>query len=98
MFPVGPQLEFIVIVGVVLLGMAMGLVAGTVFALALGLRVQGLLKDALLGALGFAIALIVSMLARYGNRLDVAFFLALLFPLIRQFSRLRQQDSSSQRQ
>jgi hypothetical protein len=97
MFPVGPQVEIIVIIEVVLLGMAMGLVAGTVFALAFGLRVHGLLKDALLGAVGFIAAEVVFTLVNYGNRLEVAFFLALLFPLIRQFSRLRQQDSSSQR-
>jgi hypothetical protein len=97
MFPVGPQVEIIVVIEVVLLGMAMGLVAGTVFALALGPRVRGLLKDALLGAVGFIAAEVMFTIVNYGNRLEVAFFLALLFPLIRQFSRFRHQDSSSQR-
>lgn len=68
-----------------LLGMAMGLVAGIVFALALGLRVEGLLKDALLGALGLLTGLVA---VHYVKTLEPAFLLTLVFPLMRQFSRL----------
>ena len=84
MFPVGPVGIYLAAVAV--LGMVLGLVAGTVFALALGLRVQGLLKDALLGSLGLLTGLVV---VHYVKTLEPAYLLALIFPLMRQFSRLR---------
>jgi hypothetical protein len=74
------------IVAVVVLGMALGLVAGIVFALALGLRVQGLLTDALLGSLGLLTGLVV---VHYLKTLEPALLLALIFPLMHQFARLR---------
>ena len=84
MFPVGPLGVYLV--GIVALGMALGLVAGAVFALALGLRVQGLLTDALLGSLGLITGFVV---VHYVKTLEPAFLLALIFPLMRQFARLR---------
>lgn len=95
MFPVGSQVAIFGVIGVVLLGMAMGLAAGAVFSLALGLRVSGLLKDALLGAAGFVVAQLVFARVNDPDSTEVAFFLTLLFPLIRQLWRLRQQDSAS---
>lgn len=73
------------IVAVAVLGLPLGLVAGVVFALALGLRVQGLLTDALLGSLGLLTGLVV---VHYLKSLEPAYLLALLFPLMHQFARL----------
>jgi len=87
MFPVAPQIAILNIVGIVVLGMALGLVAGVVFSLALGLRIQGLLKDALLGSLGLVTGMLV---AHYVKTLEPALLLTLLFPLMRQFSRLKE--------
>jgi len=87
MFPVAPQIVILNIVGIVVLGMALGLVAGVVFSLALGLRIQGLLKDALLGSLGLVTGMLV---AHYVKTLEPALLLTLLFPLMRQFSRLKE--------
>jgi len=85
MSSVGPLGVYIVAVAA--LGMALGLVAGAVFALALGLRVEGLLKDALLGALGLLTGLLA---VHYVKTLEPALLLTLVFPLMHQFSRFRE--------
>ena len=78
----------------VVVGMLIGVVSGPLFAVALGLRVQGLLKDAVLGAAGFTGAFLATVLAHYGTDTELPFFASLLLPLLRQFWRLRQQDSA----
>lgn len=85
MFPAGSLWVYIVAVAV--LGLPLGLVAGAVFALALGLRVQGLLTDALLGSLGLLTGLVV---VHYLKTLEPAYLLSLIFPLMHQFARLWQ--------
>jgi len=94
MISISPRLVFIDVSQSLVVGMLIGVVAGAVFAAALGLRVQGLLKDAMLGAAGFTAAFVATLLAHYGTDTEIAFFAALLLPLARQLLRLRQQDSA----
>jgi hypothetical protein len=88
MFPVARGVTGIGILMTVAIGLVIGVLAGTLACTMLKRRIEGIGKDAMLGAVGFGSTLI-------GCPLIAAILIAAVLPVLHQFIRFKRVNSTT---
>jgi uncharacterized membrane protein YeaQ/YmgE (transglycosylase-associated protein family) len=94
MFQVARSVELVAYVVFATLGLIIGVVAGALASITLKLPVQGMIKDAFLGAIGFLIVWLIITTTRYQHPFVAATIVAVILPACHQFVRLKHLNSA----
>ncbi len=93
MFPIAPELAFLGLFVQAVLGLFAGLFTGFVVSVILKVPKQGLVKDALLGFMGFTTTFIVCIIVPLPQNFEpfiAAIIVAVALPALHQFFRFKE--------